>query len=108
LLLAGYRTLAFQTGEVMRDIKSDLQERVDLVQKQINAEHAQFEKLIFQLKTEHNSRLEDLRVQLRAVNKLIDFSAWQHNVRAALLLAISGTEAAEVSANKALETALSR
>ena len=86
--------------EPMRDIRSDLQERADRVRQQINAEDAQFEKLLSQLKTEHSSRVEPLKVQLRAVNKLIGFAAWQHNVRTALLVGIAGAAAAELSARK--------
>ena len=87
----------------MRDIRSDLQERADRVRQQINAEGAQFEKLLSQLKTEHSSRVEPLKVQLRAVSKLIGFAAWQHNVRTALLVGIAGAAAAELSARKSLE-----
>jgi len=86
----------------MRDIRSDLQERADMVQQQINTEHAQFDRLILQLKTERSGWLEHLRVQLRAVNRLIDLAAWQHNVRTALTLAGAVAEAAEVSAKEAV------
>jgi hypothetical protein len=74
-----------------------------MVQQQINTEHAQFDRLILQLKTERSGWLEHLRVQLRAVNRLIDLAAWQHNVRTALTLACAVAEAAEVSAKKPLE-----
>jgi hypothetical protein len=36
------------------------------------------------------------------VNRLIDFAAWQHNVRTALTLAGAVAEAAEVSAKEAV------
>jgi hypothetical protein len=69
-----------------------------MVQHQINAEHAQFETLISQLKSEQDRRLEPLKAQLRGVNKLIDVAAWQFNVWAALTLSISVAAAAETSA----------
>jgi len=69
-----------------------------MVQHQINAEHARFEMLILQLKTEQDRRLEPLKAQLRAVNKLIDVAAWQYNVRAALTLSTAVAAAAETSA----------
>ena len=87
----------------MRDIRGDLGDRAFMVQRQINAEHAQFETLIVQLKTEQETRLEPLKAQLRAVNKLIDVAAWQYNVRSALLLATAVATAAETSATAALQ-----
>jgi len=69
-----------------------------MVQHQINAEHAQFEMLVLQLKTEQDRRLEPLKAQLRAVNKLTDVAAWQYNVRAALTLSTAVAAAAETSA----------
>ena len=56
----------------MRDIRSDLQDRAALLEEQIDAQEAQFEKLIGQLKREHESRLEDLTTELDAVNRLLD------------------------------------
>ncbi len=86
----------------MRDIRGDLQERVDMVEQQISVENAQFERLIAQLKTEQDSRLEHLRAQLRLANKLLEFMAWQHNVRARLVSAIAVAEAAEVAIKRPL------
>ena len=48
-------------GSPMRDLRGDLQDRADMVEQQINAEHAQFDNLIKQLKREQDSRLEDLK-----------------------------------------------
>lgn len=73
----------------MRDIRGDLQERANLFEQQINAEHAQFDNLIEQLKREQDSRLEDLKAQLQAVNRVIEVATWQHNVRAALAAAVA-------------------
>jgi hypothetical protein len=82
----------------LRDIRGDLQDRVNMVEQQINAEHAQFKTLIAQLKREQDSRSEDLKSQLQAVNRLIEVAAWQHNVRAAVALAAAVAAAVEVSA----------
>ena len=57
----------------MRDIRGELQERANLFEGQINAHEAQFDKLIDQLKRDHNQRLEDLKTELEAVNRLLDF-----------------------------------
>ena len=56
----------------MRDIRGDLQDRASLLEEQINAHEAEFEKLIEQLKREHDSRLEDLKAELEAVTKLTE------------------------------------
>ena len=87
----------------MRDIRGDLRDRAFMVQRQINAEQAWFEKVIVQLKTEQEKRLEPLKAQLRAAYKLIDIAAWQYNVRSALLLATAVATAAETSAAATIE-----
>jgi hypothetical protein len=56
----------------MRDIRGDLQDRAGLLEEQINAHEAQFEKLVEQLKHEHDARLEDLKAELEAVNRLME------------------------------------
>jgi hypothetical protein len=56
----------------MRDIRGDLQDRASLLEEQINAHEAQFDKLIEQLKREHDSRLEDLKAELEAVTRLLE------------------------------------
>jgi hypothetical protein len=70
-----------------------------MVEEQINVEHARFEKLIEQLNRERERKLEDLKVQLQAVNRLLEVATWQHNVSAAVALADAAVAAAEVSAN---------
>ena len=59
-------------GQAMRDIRGDLQDRAGLLEEQINAHEAQFDQLIEQLKREHDSRLEDLKTELEAVNRLLE------------------------------------
>ena len=56
----------------MRDIRGDLQDRANLLEEQIKAHEAQFEKLIDQLKREHEQRLDDLKTEFEAVNRLLD------------------------------------
>ncbi len=56
----------------MRDIRNDLQDRASLLEEQINAAEAQFEKLVEQLRTEHESRLEDLKAEFEAVSRLLE------------------------------------
>ena len=71
----------------MRDIRGDLQERANIVEHKIDAEHARYEMLLERLNREQDSGLEDLRGQLRAVNRLVEVATWQHNLRTAVLLA---------------------
>ncbi len=56
----------------MRDIRGDLQDRAALLEEQINAQEAEFDQLIQQLKNEHDARLEDFRAELEAVNRLME------------------------------------
>ena len=85
-------------NKVMRDIRSDLQDRVNLVWQHIRAEQAHFEALIAQLKRERDGRLEDLRTQLQAVNRLLQFATWHHDVRMAVARALALAATAEISA----------
>jgi len=56
----------------MRDIRNDLQERGRLIEDQISASYAQFEKMIEQLQTERDGRVSDLKSELAAVAKLME------------------------------------
>jgi chromosome segregation ATPase len=59
-------------GQLMRDIRGDLQERANMFEQQINAAQQQCEKLIDQLKREKDSRLADLKAELDAVNRVLE------------------------------------
>jgi hypothetical protein len=59
----------------MRDIRGDLQDRAALLEEQINAQEAQFDTLLEQLKNEHDTRLEDMRAELEAVNRLMELES---------------------------------
>ena len=54
----------------MRDIRGDLQDRASLLEGQISAHEAQFEKLVAQIRAEHEARLKDLRAEFDVVTKL--------------------------------------
>ena len=54
----------------MRDIRGDLQDRASLLEGQISAHEAQFEKLVAQMKAEHEARLKDLRAEFDVITKL--------------------------------------
>jgi hypothetical protein len=56
----------------MRDIRSDLQDRASLLEEQISAHEAQFDKIVEQLRVEHEGRLEDLKAEFAAVTKLME------------------------------------
>jgi hypothetical protein len=84
----------------MRDIRSDLEDRADWIERQIKAEQAQFETLITRVKEERASRLEALKPQLQAVSALIRFATWHHDVRMALTRAIALAATAEIAARR--------
>jgi len=62
----------------MRDIRDDLQERANLLEEQIKAAQAQFEKYVEQLKGEHAGRLIELKSGLEAVNALLGIEHRRH------------------------------
>jgi hypothetical protein len=55
----------------MRDIRGDLQDRANLIAKQISSLQGQFDSHLQQLKREHETKLEDLRSALRNVHMVI-------------------------------------
>jgi len=57
----------------MRDIRGDLQERAILVDEQIRAAVAHFDKAIQQLQTERDARIGDLKASLAMLAKLMEF-----------------------------------
>jgi hypothetical protein len=56
----------------MRDIRGDLQDRASLVEEQISAHEARFEKRVAQMKAEHEARLKDLRAEFDVIRKLLE------------------------------------
>ena len=55
----------------MRDIRGDLQDRANLIAQQISTTQGQFDKHIEQLKSEHQTILEDLKSVLHNVHMVI-------------------------------------
>ena len=49
----------------MRDIRENLQERIELVKQQINAEQNRFEKLLKQLSSEQDSKVCYVKAELK-------------------------------------------
>ena len=54
----------------MRDIREDLQERLELVKQQINAEQNRFEKLLKQLSSEQDSKVRYVKAELETVKRV--------------------------------------
>ena len=57
----------------MRDIRGDLQDRANLIAEQISAAQGQFDAHIEELKSEHQTILEDLKSALHNVHMVIGF-----------------------------------
>jgi hypothetical protein len=51
----------------MRDIRGDLQDRVNAIKEQMSSAHKEFEKRFEQLKLEHQNRLKNPVAELEAV-----------------------------------------
>src|SRR5512146_924641 len=64
----------------MRDIRGDLQERAILVDEQIRAAVAHFDKAIQQLQTERDARIADLKAGLAMIAEFMEFEGrFLHN-----------------------------
>jgi hypothetical protein len=55
----------------MRDIRSDLQDRAEALERELKAAQSRFDELMVRLKEEHDGRLEDLKNELDAVKLLM-------------------------------------
>jgi hypothetical protein len=73
----------------MRDIRSDLQERANLLEEQISAAQGQFEKYLEQLRAEQEGRVKDLKSELEAIQALLVIEQRRHG----------GAQAAPVAPN---------
>jgi hypothetical protein len=56
----------------MRDIRSDLKDRAALIENEINAAQEVFDHQLQQLKSEREARIEGFRMELAAINKLME------------------------------------
>ena len=59
----------------MRDIRSDLEERANIIQEQLKASYAQFESVVQQLQRERDARVADLNQTLVMIEKLMQFES---------------------------------
>jgi hypothetical protein len=59
----------------MRDIRSDLEERANIVQGQVKAAYAHYEKVMQQMQAERDARIGELTETLAMINKLMQFEA---------------------------------
>ena len=59
----------------MRDIRSDLEERANILQEQIRGTYAQFEKVVLQLQSERDLKIAELTETLGMIDKLMQFEA---------------------------------
>ena len=57
----------------MRDIRSDLQERATLIDEQVRATYAHFERILKQLQSEQDAKIADLKSTLAMIAKLMEF-----------------------------------
>jgi hypothetical protein len=60
-------------GKAMRDIRSDLLERVDRIEGRIKAAHVQCEEKIIQLQAERDAKVADLKSSIALLAKLLEF-----------------------------------
>jgi hypothetical protein len=57
----------------MRDIRSDLQERANVIDEQIKAAYAHFQKRVEQIQHERDAKIADLKSEFAMIAKFMDF-----------------------------------
>ena len=57
----------------MRDIRSDLEERANLIQAQVQAAYTHFEKVMQQMQAERDAKIAELTETLAMINKVMQF-----------------------------------
>jgi hypothetical protein len=57
----------------MRDIRSDLEERAQIIQEQLKAAYAHFDKVMQQMQKERDERVSDLKGTLAIIGRLMEF-----------------------------------
>jgi len=57
----------------MRDIRSDLQERANLIDEQMRAAYSHFDKFVEQAQRDRDARIADLKSGLAMITKFMDF-----------------------------------
>src|SRR5262245_33656472 len=62
-------------GEPMRDIRNDLQERAVIAHDQIKAADVHFQRMVEQLRHEHDARVADLNGALAMIAKLMELES---------------------------------
>ena len=90
----------------MRDIRGDLRERAKLIEQAIIIEENRCKKLIDQLKRERDGKLQNLKIQLEAVNRLAEVAAWQYAARAAVSSSYPNSGRCNGRYNPVLQTAV--
>ena len=59
----------------MRDIRSDLEERANLIQAQVKAAYTHFEKVMQQMQVERDAKITELTETLAMINKVMQFES---------------------------------
>ena len=63
-------------GDAMRDIRNDLLERANLTQDRIKAADVHFERMVEQLRNEHDASVADLKAVLAMITQWMEFEEW--------------------------------
>lgn len=100
--------MAKAENKEMRDIRSDLQDRVDWIGQQIRTEQDQFEFATAKLRREQTNQLQDLGTQLQAVTRLLELATWHHDVRMATARALALAATAEIATGQFTQAQVSQ
>jgi hypothetical protein len=59
----------------MRDIRNDLEERAQIIQEQVRAAYAHFEKVVQHLQNERDARVSNFKETLAMIDRLMQFES---------------------------------
>jgi len=77
----------------MRDIRADLMERADLLQRQLDSAQARFHAVMTELKEERATQRLKLETQIQAIHRLINLLSMQHALHRGLKSAVAALDA---------------
>ena len=77
----------------MRDIRADLMERADLLQRQLDSAQARFHAVMTELKEERATQRLKLETQIQAIHRLINLVSMQHALHRGLKSAVAALDA---------------
>lgn len=78
----------------MRDIRAELSERARLLQREIDAAQAHYDRLVAEAKQERDRKVAHLRAQIQALHRIEAMAEWHQSLKQGYAAAIAVLSAA--------------